>query len=26
LMLIGFGLITALTLVTIPRNTSTTHD
>jgi hypothetical protein len=26
LMLIGFGVITALTLVTIPRNTSSTHD
>jgi MFS family permease len=26
LMLIGFGVITALTLVTIPRNTGKTHD
>jgi MFS family permease len=26
LMLVGFGLITALTLVTIPRNTHATHD
>jgi hypothetical protein len=26
LMLIGFGLITAITLATIPKNINTTHD